>query len=156
MKILSLIAALLLCQSALAASFGKFKIKTAADYRAESEVIFLMNGQGDITILENDDYYDITTSSFFGELTFDVQSMGDEDFIKTNFTMRDNRILSGCSAWIDVKNEVLMPYSSSQVELLRWNKITKEYEDITADDYSSKEDACLKALTEEYSYFERI
>lgn len=156
MKTLSLIVALLVSQATLAASYGKFKLKVAADYRDASEVVFLMNSQGDVTILENDDYYQIDTSSFFGELTFDIQSMGDEDFIKIAFTMRDNKLLSGCSAWIDLKNEVLMVYSSSQVELLRWNKLAKKYENITANSYSSQQESCIEELVGNYPSFERF
>lgn len=152
----NLVALLLLCfvQIAGASSYGKFKLVVNTDMYSGDEVVFLMNSAGKVTILENDNYYDINVSSFFGELTFDIQSAGDEDFLKASFTMVDNKLLAGCSAFIDLKNEVLSTYSSSQVQILRWSKSKKKYVSILSRNIDTATEACIQDITKEYQGFE--
>lgn len=152
----NLIALILLCfvQVAAASSYGKFKLVVNPDIYSGEEVVFLLNSAGEVSILENDSYYDINVSSFFGELTFDIQSGGDEDFIKASFKMVNNKLVAGCSAFVDLKNEVLSVYSSSQVDILRWSKSEKEYVSIQSDNIDDASEGCIKDLISNYPDFE--
>lgn len=150
-----LIFSFVLSQSLWASSFGKFKMTLDADYRDQQSVVFLMNSQSEITIIEDDYYYEISSAPFFGEVALNFQSGGDEDYITALFVIRDNKLIQGCAAFIDAKNEAYHPYWNRSVDFSRWNKITRKYESLITDETLVKNEDCINELTQNYSGFDR-
>ncbi len=155
MSRLALLIAFILSTQLHAANFGKFRMKIKADYLDASEVIFLLNSAGQVETLENDDYFEIDSLPFFGELTLNFKS-GDEDLLLTSFTLRDNQVLSACAALVDQPNEVLSLYPSGHATLQRWNTKTKRFEDINSLDLESRTDQCEQELIKDYAHFEEF
>lgn len=124
------ILSLLINFSALGANYGKFKVIVAGDFSSGEEAIFLMNSNGKIKILENDNYMEINAYSFFGDVTLDIRTSGDEDHIRGTVHLVNNKVIQTCSAFIDLKNDYQISYGSDSLKLLRWNKVKKAYEDI--------------------------
>ncbi len=149
MKILAILSLFALSFTSFAGNYGKFKV-TYNEYYSFSAV-FLLNSYGDIKILDNDQYLQIESSPFFGETTITVKSSGDEDHVKATFFMKDNKILKACSAFIDLKNDYIEPHRPKIVQILRWNKSKKAYEDIYNDALvNATNEECLTDLLSAY------
>lgn len=112
--------------------YGKFKLEVRPGHYDDQEVIFLLNSHGGIKIIENEYDYEFESLPFFGELTLNFRSGGDEDFMLGSFTLvTDNNVLksiSSCAAHISVPAKYMIRRGSSTVRLMKWNKLQKEYE----------------------------
>lgn len=138
-----------------AANYGKYKFTMSADYMDASEVVFLLNSAGEVTILENDDYFEVESLSFFGELTLNFET-GDEDLQLASFTLKDNKVITSCSALVDQPNEVLTVYGLNFAKLQRWNKVNKKYEDIATPEIFANQEACEAELLKDFAHFDQF
>ena len=154
MKNLVILTILFFTNSIFANSFGKFKVKVNTGYFDSEEVIFLLNSQGDVKFLKNDDYYAIESLPFFGETTLRMTSGGDEDFILGLFKLKNNKVIYGCAAIIDLPNEVLTTLAIDQVIFQRWDKASKKYLSILTKDINDDAVDCEYNLLSDYREFD--
>jgi hypothetical protein len=130
MNKLTLILALFIAtlSSAYATNYGKFKLTPNRSIIDSDVVVFLLNSSGDLKILENEYYYSVDSGYFFGEQRLEFISGGDEDALHAIFTIKNNKIVSGCAAYIDYKNEYAETMGIKGFKLERWNKYSRKYE----------------------------
>lgn len=136
-----------------AASYGKFHLEVNTGYFDSEKVEFLLNSSGEVRLLENRDWYTVTPSFFFGELSLTIQSGGDEEFILGKVILKDNQVQSACAAFVDAKNEVIEFLGATSFKLKRWNKRSKSFAPLYSSDQIFDE-KCVKKLLEEYPEFE--
>jgi hypothetical protein len=115
-----------------------------------------MNSQSEITIIEDENYYEISSMPFFGEIVLSFQSGGDEDFVKAQFKIKNNKLMVACAAYIDAKNESYAAYLAGAIDLSRWNTKTKKYESLMTSELEGQNQACLDELTEQYISFDQF
>lgn len=157
MKGLILLLALTITTNANAV-YGKYKFSMNFEWGSEDEKVeFLMNSQGDIKILENENWYEVDSSPFFGEVTLDFRSGGDEDYVIASATLKKDGyktvITSYCAAIVYGPNALISVTGPSVAKLQRWSKSSKKYKamKITASKEELKK--CEDNLIE--SYLER-
>jgi hypothetical protein len=118
------------------------------------EVIFLLNSNGEIKILENDYYYSITVSRFFTEFSLDIESGGDEQVTHAyaTLTVKNNKLvfIEKCEVLVDGPNEWL---SEVSLKLLKWNKKNKKYEQIKNTGSKQSNEKCYNNLILDYRHF---
>jgi hypothetical protein len=154
MKNIILLAAILLGASVNAANFGKFKLTVNPGYYDGEEVVFLLNSAGKIKVLENDSYYDIDSDYFFGDVTVNFRSGGDEDHVEGSISLQNNKAVDGCAALVDVKNGWLTILGMQSFELERWNKFSKKYESVFTNGFQFTEE-CEQGIIDNYPDFEQ-
>lgn len=131
---------------AQAANYGKFKLVPNSSIIESAPVVFLLNSDGDIKVLENRHYYSINNSFFFGELKLEFISGGDEDALHAIYNLSDNKITSGCAAFIDYKNGYAEKLTINGFKLLKWNKSSNQYESMITSDTNLDSEACYEDL----------
>jgi|GEM_PF-2251638 len=152
---LTLIALLLgLSQFINAANFGKFEFKMGSDYQDDELIVFLLNTSGDITVIQDENYYEVEKSFFFGELSLTLTSGGDEQYTITSYTMVDNKLIEACTILVDGPNGYVSKMSDSYYGLNRWNKFAKKYEAVPNLQSVSTKEACFSRLLENFDDFE--
>lgn len=153
MKNLLILCFLILSVASNAANYGKFMLTTDTQIWEPEGMTFLLSSAGEIKILENDDYYEIKSSFFFGEQTLTFRSGGDEDFVLGKVTLVNNKAISACAGLIDLPNRNLMTLGVKSFNLLKWNKSKKKYESVYPKNFKFSE-KCEKELFSPYSEFE--
>jgi hypothetical protein len=152
MKIFSvLILGLFLNANSFAFSYGKFKVSMQSEFGDTEEVTFLLNSSGNFKFLENEDYYSIDSSQFFDEITLDIQSGGDEDFMVARVVLKDNKVMERCASFVDAKNEYLILMGPNSFKFERWNKFTKAYE-LLKGEQGEFSDSCFDSLLAPYPF----
>ena len=150
MKLFAICLVSILLQSVNAASYGLFKFTVNPPSGVVEEVVFLLNSQGEIKVLDNPDYFKINSDYFFGELNLRVVTGGDEDNSRGAFKLVNNKLVDGCAAFIDYKNEYGEAMAPRTFNLQRWNKYRKKYENAYSKDFIFSE-ACFEVLLSDYS-----
>lgn len=136
--------------------YGKFKLEIKPGHYDDQEVIFLLNSQGGIKFIENEYYYEFESLPFFGELTLNFRSGGDEDFMLGSFTLiSDNDVVksvASCATLISAPAQYMERRGKSAIRLFQWNKMKKEYQRVS---WGSKEasDKCFTQYTRRYPDF---
>ncbi len=151
MKTFFLSISMLITLNSYALNYGLFKLEVDPGYFDKEEVTFLLNSNGDVELLENENYYTVKVESFFNEITLEIESGGDEDYIRAIYTLKDNQIIQSCSALFDGPGESLSYFGEGSVNLLRWNKKTKAFEAPLSKPVAQK--SCRAKLIEGYEDF---
>ena len=153
MKNLILILIATLSLSAQAANYGKFRVVAKNGYYDDEMVVFLLNSNGKVKILENNDWFTVEASYFFGETTLSFRSGGDEDHVEGVISLKDNKATDGCAAFIDLKNEWAEIMSKDSFTLERWNKYSKKYESLYSSEFEFSSE-CEQEMMADYEGFE--
>ena len=153
MKKLILLLSFISIQFINAANYGMFRLTaTNLGYTDSEEAIFLLNSSGEIKFLENRNYWDVDVDFFFGEVTLTVETMGDEQNSRGILTLKDNRLIDGCAAYLDYQNESGETLSPRSFKLERWSKKNKRYYPVFNRNFEFS-DECFTRLLKDYSHY---
>ncbi|MCR9203518.1 MAG: hypothetical protein NXH75_03005 [Halobacteriovoraceae bacterium] len=137
------------------AVYGKYKFSMNFEWGSDNErVEFLMNSQGDIKIIDEGNYYNVTSYPFFGIISLDFRSGGDEDYVIASATLEkvgNQTVMTNyCAAIIDGPGGYVSLTGPRVAKLQRWSKSAKKYKalKITASEEDVKK--CEKDLIQTY------
>lgn len=137
-----------------ASNYGKFEFKMGSDYQDDEVVVFLLNSSGDITVIQDENYYTVDSSFFFDELAITLTSGSDEQYTITSYTLVDNKLVEACTILVDGPNGYVSKMSDSYYTLKKWNKFAKKYTDVPNLQSSSNKEACFTKLLEDFQDYE--